>query len=61
MKIEHSAVAILTVPGVDLIVIKWVIVIITIGVLDKDNIIAIIIQEIKQLAIKINGDAKLTP
>ena len=53
MKIEHSAVAILTVPGV--------IVIITIGVLDKDNIIAIIIQEIKQLAIKINGDAKLTP
>ena len=61
MKIEHSAVAILTVPGVDLIVIKWVIVIITIGVLDKDNIISIIIQEIKQLAIKINGDAKLTP
>lgn len=61
MKIEHSAVAILTVPGVDLIVIKWVIVIITIGVLDKDNIIAIIIQEIKQLAIKINEDAKLTP
>ena len=61
MKIEHSAVAILTVLGVDLIVIKWVIVIITIGVLDKDNIIAIIIQEIKQLAIKINGDAKLTP
>ena len=61
MKIEHSAVAILTVPGVDLIVIKWVIVIITIGVLDKDNMIAIIIQEIKQLAIKINGDAKLTP
>ena len=61
MKIEHSAVAILTVPGVDLIVIKWVIVIITIGVLDKDNIISIIIQEIKQLPIKINGDAKLTP
>ena len=61
MKIEHPAVAILTVPGVDLIVIKWVIVIITIGVLDKDNIISIIIQEIKQLAIKINGDAKLTP
>ena len=61
MKIEHSAVAILTVPGVDLIVIKWVIVITTIEVLDKDNIISIIIQEIKQLAIKINGDAKLTP
>ena len=61
MKIEHSAVAIITVLGVDLIVIKWVIVIITIGVLDKDNIISIIIQEIKQLAIKINGDAKLTP
>ena len=61
MKIEHSAVAILTVLGVDLIVIKWVIVIITIGVLDKDNIISIIIQEIKQLPIKINGDAKLTP
>lgn len=59
VKIEHSAVKILTIPGVDLIIIiEGVTVIITIRILDKDNITVILNQEIKQLAITINGDAK---
>ena len=50
---------ILTIPGVDLIIIiEGVTVIITIRILDKDNITVILNQEIKQLAITINGDAK---
>ena len=57
VKIEHSAVEILTIPGVDLIIIEGVTVIIT-RILDKDNITVILNQEIKQLAITINGDAK---
>ena len=57
-KIKHSAIAILTIPRADLIVIEEVIVIVTIVILDNDGITVIIIQEIKHLAIKINGDAK---
>ena len=58
MKIEHSAIAMLTIPRTDLIVIEDTIVIVTIGILDKDGNTVIIIQEIKQLRIKIKGDAK---
>ena len=43
----------------DLIVLEEVIVIVTIGILDKDGITIIKVQEIKQLRININGDAKL--
>ena len=55
MKIEHFPVAILT---IDLIAIEGVIVISTIGIPDKQDITVIIIQEIKQLAIKITGYTK---
>ena len=48
----------LTIPRTDLIVIEDIIVIVTIGILDKDGNTVIIIQESKQLAIKIKGDAK---
>ena len=48
----------LTIPRAYLIVIENVATV-TIGILDKDGIAVIIIQEIKQLAITINGDAKL--
>ena len=37
MKTEHSAIAILTIPRADLIVTEDIIVIVTIGILDKDD------------------------
>ena len=58
MKIEHSTVALLTIPRADLTVMEVVIVIIIIGILDMIGITVIKIQEIKQLVIKINGDAE---
>ena len=58
VKIKHSAIAILTIPRVDLIVIEEVIVIETLGILDKGGIAVIIVQKIKQLAKKIDGDEK---
>ena len=59
MRIEHSTIAMLIITRADLIVIEEVIVIVTIGILDKDGITIIKVQAIKQLRININGDAKL--
>ena len=58
VKMKHSAIAILTIPRADLIVIEEVTVIETLGILDKGVIAVIIVQKIKPLAKKINGDAK---
>ena len=58
VKIEHSTVEILTISGVDLILVEGITVTIKIRILDKDNITVILKQEIKQLAITINGAAK---
>ena len=59
MKIRHFTVAMLTIPAANSIVIEGVTVIMTTGILDKADITVIIIQEMKQSTIKINGDAKL--
>ena len=48
MRIEHSTIAMLIITRADLIVIE-----------EKDGITIIKVQEIKQLRININGDAKL--
>ena len=59
MKIKHFTVAMLTIPAANSIVLEGVTVIMTTGILDKDDITVIIIQEMKQSTININGDAKL--
>ena len=59
VKIKHFTVAMLTIPAANSIVLEGVTVIMTTGILDKDDITVIIIQEMKQSTININGDAKL--